>query len=118
MQIHVGGKNAGLASEFQAEVAGKMESALSRFSSRIGKVNAYLEDLNGPKSGLDKCLRLTIDVKRLPLVVIEEKGDTWRKLIDQAADRAAHTVSRQVARRRSRGNRTSMAGETSQALDA
>ncbi len=118
MQIHVGGKGTGLASEFQAEVIERIESALSRFSSRIGKVNAYLEDVNGPKNGFDKCLRVTIDVRRLPLVVIEERGESWRTIIDQAADRAAHTVSRQVARHRSLSDRTSMAGDTRHALDA
>ncbi len=118
MQIHVGGKGSGLASQFQAEVTEKIELALGRFSPRIGKVNAYFEDVNGPKNGFDKCLRLTIDIRRLPLVVIEERGEAWRTIIDQAADRAAHTVSRQVARLRSRSDRTSMAGDSSHALDA
>ena len=113
MRIHVSGKGIVLRSELQVQVEEKIDLALNRFRSRIGVVNAYLEDVNGPKNGRDKSLRLIVDIERMPLVVIEERGEDWRALVDATVQRAAHTISRQMDRLRSRGDRTSMAGDTS-----
>lgn len=114
MLVHVNGKGFELSSELQLEVGERVEFALDRFSSRIAKVNAFLEDVNGPKNGHDKSLRLVIDVEHLPLIVIEEKGEVWRALIDSVVERAAHAVSRQVERLRSKSNQVSMAGNRDQ----
>jgi hypothetical protein len=113
MRVHVSGKGFGLRPELQADVKEKIEFALDRFRARIGKVNAFLEDVNGPKHGLDKSLLLIIDIERMPLVVVEERGEAWRALVVKTAARAAHTVSRQFDRVRSRGERTSMSGDSS-----
>lgn len=111
MLIQVSGKGMELSPELRAEVKGKMESALERFSSRIGRVNVFLADENGPKNGIDKSLRVIIDLERLPLIVVEEKGEEWLSILDRSAERAAHTVSRQVERIRARMDRTSMSGD-------
>ena len=111
MLIQVSGKGFGLSSQLRDEVAAKIKTGLERFRTRIGKVSAFLEDVNGLKSGRDKCLRLVIDIQRLPLLVVEEKGEAWQALLDNAVERTAHTVSRQIDRLRSISDRTSMAGE-------
>ncbi len=118
MLIQVSGKGFELGSELRAEVKGKMEGALERFSSRIGRVNVFLADENGPKNGIDKSLRVIIDLERLPLIVLEEKGEEWLSILDRSAERAAHTVSRQVERIRARIDRTSMSGDLDESNDS
>jgi len=93
------------------DVQEKIELVLGRFESQIGKVSVYLADLNGPKKGVDKSLRLVIDIERQPVVVVEEKGEDWLALLESISDRAAHTVARQIERSRSRKGHTSMAGD-------
>jgi putative sigma-54 modulation protein len=111
MFVQVSGKGFELSSELRDHVEERISTALDRFTGRISKVNVFLADENGPKNGLDKSLRLVINIERLPLIVVEERGESWYAVLDQAAERAVHAVSRQVDRVRSRTDRTSMAGD-------
>ena len=52
MLILVLGNGFALESALREEVQEKIESSFARFSSQIGKVNAYLAELNGPKKGI------------------------------------------------------------------
>jgi len=74
------------------DVQEKIELVLGRFQSQIGTASVYLADLNGPKKGVDKSIRLAIDIERQPVVVVEEKGEDWLALLESISDRAAHTV--------------------------
>lgn len=118
MLIHVSGKGFELNAVLRTEVEEKIESALERFASRIGRVNVFLADENGPKNGIDKSIRVIIDLERLPLIIVEEKGDAWPSILDCSAERAAHTVSRQVERIRARLDRTSMSGNSQHSSDS
>jgi ribosome-associated translation inhibitor RaiA len=111
MLILVHGNGFALESDLREEVQEKIEASFARFSSQIGKVNAYLADLNGPKKGIDKSIRLVIDIEREPVVVIEEKGEDWSSLLESVADRATQNMARRIKRSRSRKDRTSMAGD-------
>lgn len=99
-----------LTSEFRERIQDKLAASLSRFSVRLARLNVFLADVNGPKKGVDKFMRLVIDVKNKPVIVIEEQGQTWKDVLGTAADRASQTLSRKVKRSRIRGDRTSMAG--------
>jgi ribosome-associated translation inhibitor RaiA len=111
MLILVHGHGFNLDSELRDDVEDKIEASFARFSSRIGKVHAYLADLNGPKKGIDKSIRLVIDVEREPVIVIEEKGEDWIALLESIADRASQSLARQIKRSRSHKDRVSMAGD-------
>lgn len=111
MLILVHGNGFELGQELRNDVQEKLELAFSRFDTQIGKVNVYLADLNGPKKGVDKSIRLVIDIERHPVIVVEEKGEDWQALLESLSDRASHTVSRQLDRSRDRKGRTSMAGD-------
>ena len=111
MLVQISGKGFEPSSELRDHVEERVLTALVRFTGRIARVNVFLADENGPKNGLDKSLRLVIDIERLPLIVVEERGESWYAVLDQAAERAVHAVSRQVDRARSRVDRTSMAGD-------
>ncbi len=116
MLIQISGKGFEPSPELRDHAEERVSTALERFTGRIARVNVFLADENGPKNGLDKSLRLIIDIERLPLIVVEERGESWYAVLDQAAERAVHAVSRQVDRARSRGDRTSMAGEGTDSL--
>jgi putative sigma-54 modulation protein len=111
MLIKVHGSGFEMERALRDDVQEKIELVLTRFESQIGKVSVYLADLNGPKKGVDKSIRLVIDIERQPVVVVEEKGEDWLALLESISDRAAHSVARQVERTRSRKGQTSMAGD-------
>ena len=111
MLILVHGNGFELERDLRDDVREKIELVLGRFESQIGKVNVYLADLNGPKKGVDKSIRLVVDIERQPVIVVEEKGEDWQALLESISDRASHTVSRQLDRSRVRKGRTSMAGD-------
>ncbi len=114
MLIQVSGKGFELSSDLRYEIEERMETALKKFGARIRRVNVFLADENGPKHGVDKTIRAVINVRRLPSIVVEEKGEAWYSILDRTVDRAVHTVSRQVARIRTKLGRTSMAVATSE----
>ena len=111
MLVQVSGKGFEPSSELRDHVEERISTALDRFTGRIARVNVFLADENGPKNGLDKSIRLVIDIERLPLIVLEERGELWYAVLDQAAERALHAVSRKMDRVRSKTDRTSMAGD-------
>jgi len=111
MLIMVHGSGFEMERALRDDVQEKIELGLGRFQSQIGKVSVYLADLNGPKKGVDKSIRLVIDIERQPVVVVEEKGEDWLALLESISDRAAHTVARQIERSRTRKGHTSMAGD-------
>jgi putative sigma-54 modulation protein len=110
MLIQVHGSGFQLRRELRNDVYEKIALVLNRFENQIGKVQVFLADLNGPKKGVDKSIRLVIDIERQPLMVVEEKGEEWPALLESVTDRAAHSVSRQFDRVREKKGRTSMAG--------
>ena len=111
MLVQISGRGFELNSELRDDIESKLTTALDRFGTRIGRVNVFLADVNGPKNGLDKSMRVVVDMERLPLIVVEERGELWSSTLDQATDRIVHSVSRQLERVRARSGRTNIAGD-------
>lgn len=76
----------------------RLRFALDRFVPRIADVHLRLEDLNGPRGGVDKQCRL--DVLGLPSwrIQVQGEGKTFNDAIDAAAARAGHSIARLLNR--------------------
>lgn len=72
----------------------KLEFALDRFGDRLERVDVTVEDLNGPRGGVDKRVRLLLSGPAQRGVVIEARGDNVMAVASTAVERAAHVVSR------------------------
>ncbi len=99
-----------LAGNFPLSAAGRdfvteqAERKLGRFESRIRQADITIDDINGPKGGSDiRCL-IRARLNRLPDVVIEETAETVGAAL-HALDRAVHSITRIVEKRRSRRRR-------------
>jgi putative sigma-54 modulation protein len=106
IQIHANGFK--LHASLRDQVSEKIEAYLLGYHDQVRQVNAHLADVNGPKGGIDKSIRLVIDLHRKPTIVIEGKGEEWVSLLGSVVDRADRNVSRKIKKRRSRSDRTSM----------
>jgi len=77
----------------------KLEARLARFGQRVERASARLEDVNGPRGGIDKRCRIKVVLSGLPSVTVEEQHSVLRTAIDGALRRAATAVRRAVERR-------------------
>lgn len=75
-----------------------MTDTLDRFRGHIRLVNVYLEDVNGPKGGVDKLCRCVLHLKRMQPIVIEDRDQTLSVLLDRVASRVAFTLRKRIDR--------------------
>lgn len=88
------------APEISAHVERRLRFALSRFSSRIGRVNVFLADQNGPRGEIDKTCRIVVRLRDGGDVVAEVSDVGWEVAVDRATTRIGHSTGRELARRR------------------
>ena len=72
--------------------------ALSRYDSRVERVEVVFEDENGPRGGIDKSCRVAVSMARGADVVVTNRDDQIARCISRAAERAGRAVARTVAR--------------------
>lgn len=81
-----------------------LRDALQRFGRRLRQVNLYLEDVNGPRGGIDKQCRCVLHLNRGAPIVIRDTDDNLNKLMHRVASRASHALSRELDRCQKRLN--------------
>ncbi|MEZ6141498.1 MAG: HPF/RaiA family ribosome-associated protein [Zavarzinella sp.] len=80
----------------------RFKFSLTRLNNRVGRVDVYLSDMNGPRGGVDKRCQIVAEVLGLGQIVVEDKDSDLTNLIDRAAGRLGQTVRRRIARDRLR----------------
>jgi len=86
---------------------------LRKFSSSIERVTVRVEDVNGPRGGVDKVCKAKVVLAGLPSVVVERKEHDIRAAVDGALDATERAVRRVLDRRRSRPRRVAAGAPTS-----
>jgi hypothetical protein len=77
-------------------------SSLERFRHRLKHVYLYIEDVNGPRGGIDKQCRCVLHLRRMPPVVIRDEDANMNALIHRVAKRAAYAMSQKADRKTKR----------------
>lgn len=80
----------------------RLRLALARFGPSIEHAECTIQDVNGPKGGVDKLIRLRIKPSDGRGIVIEHDDANVVRAVDLAADRAARVVARELQRARDR----------------
>lgn len=111
MRIEVTGQGFTVRPGLREHVERRLDFALNRFEDRIDHVAVRLEDVNGPRGGVDKTCRVVVQLHKLQSAIVEQTSEDMYTAVDQAADRIGRTVKRRLekasARKRSTGsNRT------------
>ena len=73
----------------------RLDLSVGRFSSQIRSVDVRLEDVNGPRGGVDKRCTIALTLRRG--TQLRAHADT--ETVGAAVDQAAHRLARQLARR-------------------
>ena len=76
----------------------KLQLSLDRFDHRLDRVRVRLEDVNGPRGGLDKHCRLHVTGRPSWRIHVEGAGVTFYDAVDAATHRARRSVGQLLAR--------------------
>ncbi|RYY73078.1 MAG: HPF/RaiA family ribosome-associated protein [Gammaproteobacteria bacterium] len=98
IDIHTGSFS--LTDGLRKHVEHRVRSTLSWAQQGLQNVSLRLEDINGPKGGVDKSCRIQIPVAGGTPVVIHEVQPDLYVAIDRALERAGRALSRKLARKR------------------
>jgi ribosome-associated translation inhibitor RaiA len=100
MRIEVRGRHLEVAEELRRHAERRLRFALGRFTGAVGRVTVRVEDINGPRGGVDKRCRLVVALAPRGELIIEDEDVDLRALLDRSAERAGRAVERRLARRR------------------
>ena len=103
MMIHA--RKIALPPALRNHVERRLGFALGRFGNRLDRVTVWLEDLNGPRGGVDKRCRIEASVLRSGRLQVETMDVEIEPAVDQAADRIARRVKDDLDRMRQRRTR-------------
>jgi ribosome hibernation promoting factor len=103
-QIRTGGIE--LTREDRDYIRRKVDAKVGKLESSVERVSFRLQDVNGPRGGVDKICRAKVTVKGLPVVVVERRHQSARAAVDGTLDATERTVRRMLGRRRNAPRRT------------
>jgi hypothetical protein len=84
----------------RAYIRRKLGTHLGKFVRSIERVSLRIEDVNGPRGGIDQVCRIKIVVRGLPSVVFESRDASLKVAVDGALKGAERAVRRTLQRRR------------------
>ena len=88
-------------------------SALDRFRHRLQQVQLYVEDVNGPRGGIDKQCRCVLHLRQMAPIVIQDQDENMIALIYRVANRASYALSQRAARKTKRSKQYRIASKQS-----
>lgn len=104
MKISVRSKGVRVTHALQDYIHRRVRFATDRFAGRIGRVEVHLQDVNGPKGGVDKICRMSAEMLGAGRIEVEERQPGLLVAIYHATRRMARSISRQADPRRDRAS--------------
>lgn len=89
-----------LSAAAKTEMRRKLARKLGRHALDVERTSVRIEDVNGPRGGVDKSCRIKIVLRALASVVVEEQHASLQAAFDGALDRAQLAVRQALKRRR------------------
>lgn len=86
--------------EDRARIRERLGRKLGKFAGAIERVSVRLEDVNGPRGGVDTRCRIKVVLRRLPSVVFESQAASYFDALTGALAGAEKAVRRAVRRKR------------------
>lgn len=106
LKIQSRGEDLAKTDQLREHIERRAGFALSRFADELHTVLVRLDDLNGPRGGIDKRCRVHLRGPKLGEVVVEETDAAWGPVIDRSLALAQRSVVRALERvRGERGGR-------------
>ncbi len=113
MHLTIRATNLSVTDAIREHVSRRVLGAAQRFARRLSSITVVIEDVNGPKGGVDIACRIEGGMAQSgEPVVITERADDLYGAVDRAASRFKRAMSRRAERRRARGRANRRPGTT------
>ncbi len=86
--------------DVEAKIERSLRFALGRYGRQIERVVVRVDDLNGPRGGVDKQVKVQVTGPGIGVLVVEERHAELGAAVDRAASKADRAISRWLARAR------------------
>lgn len=100
LPVHIRAPQAALGTEARAYVRRKLGTKLGKFARSIERVSVRVEDVNGPRGGVDQSCRIKVVLRGLPSVLFESRDASLNAALDVALSGTQRAVKRATQRRR------------------
>lgn len=103
MQLVIRATNVPVSDPIREHISRRVLSAAKRFARRLSTITVVLEDINGPRGGVDKTCRIEAGMSNAgePLIITERSDDLYGA-IDLATGKFKQALGRRVERRKPR----------------
>ena len=99
MDVDIRGRHLDVTARLRTYVARRLRFALGRLAPRLRRIAVRLEDVNGPRGGVDKRCHVEVTMRGRTITIKELDRDLYAA-VDRAADRAGRAALRALGRRR------------------
>ena len=100
MKIEVRARGIDVSDEMRTYIVRRLRFSLGRFDDHVKVATLRLEDLNGPRGGVDKRCSLELSGKQIGSCFVEVRDSDFRAAVGRAARAAGRTVRDAIARTR------------------
>lgn len=80
----------------------RVRRSFRRHARRVREVRVWLDDLNGPRGGVDRTCRIQVQLTAAGTSTVESRAQTVHAAVAGAVARAKQTIDRTLKRRRTR----------------
>lgn len=98
MRTDIRGHQLTISDALRTHIERRLHFALSRFGARILHVAVRLEDINGPRGGVDKQCQIVVALSGAGHVQVEVLDSECMNAVDRATDRIQGVVDREIER--------------------
>lgn len=105
MKILLTARGIELDDDLKGYVVRRIQFALGRYAAKIKSLSIRLEDVNGPKGGIDKGCQIRVDAGFAQKVIILERSETVHAAAANAIERVERSVERHLSLARTAGRR-------------
>lgn len=107
MELHIQTRRVNLDEATRELVERRFRFALDQFDGFVTHVEVTVEDVNGPRGGVDKECRVLASLRGGKYVKIEDRDADLITVVNRAADRLSHVVGRELERKRDKKGNSS-----------
>ncbi len=96
MVLRIHGHHLEVSDALDAHITDRFKAALDQLDHMVHEITVRLEDVNGPKGGVNKRCHATVHLRAGGTVVVEETQPDMYAAVSLAADRVKNVVGRKV----------------------